>query len=60
MPLFVRAKAPVSVNDTSWLMRTRFEDTWFDERKDVGSGPYHAEYRARPLLWKSGGKQYVK
>ena len=60
MPLFVRAKAPVSVNDTSWLMRTRFEDTWFDERKDVGAGPYHAEYRARPLLWKSGGKQYVK
>ena len=46
-------KAPVS-RDTAPRVRC------FDERKDVGSGPYHAEYRARPLLWKSGGKQYVK
>jgi len=30
----------VSVNDTSWLMRTRFTGTWFDERNDVGAGPY--------------------
>jgi hypothetical protein len=40
-------------------MRTRFEGTWFDERSDVGAGPFHAEYRARPLLWKSGGQQYL-
>ena len=59
MPLFVKAKAKVSVNDTSWLMRTRFTNTWFDETKDVGAGPFHAEYRARPLSWQSGGKSYI-
>ena len=59
MPLFVRASRKISLNDTAWLMRTRFEGTWFDERKDVGAGPYHAEYRVRPLLWQSGGKKYT-
>ena len=55
MPLFVRAKAAVALNDTMWLMRTRFTGTWFDERADVGAGPHHAEYRERPLTWRSGG-----
>jgi len=60
MPLFVTAEAgSVTLNTTSWLMRTRFTGTWFDERSDVGAGPYHAEYRARPLLWSSGGKKYL-
>jgi hypothetical protein len=40
---FVTAREPVSVNDTMWLMRTRFTGTWFDERSDVGAGPFHAE-----------------
>lgn len=65
MPLFVKAKArgAVSVNDTAWLMRTRFQGTWFDETglktPDVGAGAYHAEYRASPLTWSSGGKKYI-
>jgi hypothetical protein len=59
MPLFVKAKAPLTVNDTSWLMRTRFTGTWFDERKDVGAGASHAEYRQRPLMWTSNGKKFV-
>jgi hypothetical protein len=58
MPLFVRAKeGSVSLNKTMWLMRTRFTGTWFDERADVGAGPFHAEYRQRPLFWSSGGKK---
>ena len=28
-----------------------FDGRRFDETKDVGAGPFHAEYRARPLLW---------
>ena len=59
MPLFVKAKAPLTVNDTSWLMRTRFTGTWFDERKDVGAGASHAEYRQRPLMWTSNGTKFV-
>lgn len=60
MPVFVRAKQPVTLNDTMWLMRTRFTGTWFDERGDVGAGPFHAEYRARPLFWQSKGKKHVQ
>ena len=55
----MQAKGKVSVNDTAWLMRTRFTGTWFDERGDVGAGPLRAEYRQRPLLWSSGGKKYL-
>ena len=47
----------MSVNDTMWSMRTHFGGTWFDttglHRKDVGAGPGHSAYRARPLSWKS-------
>lgn len=28
--------------------------TWFDERSDVGAGPYHAEFRFGPDMWTSG------
>ena len=62
MPLFVTAKGTgaISLNDTMWLMRTRFTGTWFDERSDVGAGPFHAEYRQRPLMWTAGGKKYAE
>jgi len=59
MPLFVRAKQTLSVNNSMWLMRTRFSGTWFDESNDVGAGAFHAEYRQRPLLWHHDGKAYV-
>ena len=63
MPLFVKPMEKLSVNDTMWSMRTHFEGTWFDTtgllRPDVGAGPGHSAYRARPLEWKSGGKSYV-
>ena len=62
MPLFVTAKGgkgAVTRNTTSWLMRTRFAGTWFDERADVGAGPFHAEFRQSPSLWSSGGAHYT-
>eukprot|EP01064_Diplonema_japonicum_P018612 TRINITY_DN27305_c0_g1_i1.p1 TRINITY_DN27305_c0_g1~~TRINITY_DN27305_c0_g1_i1.p1 ORF type:complete len:566 (+),score=160.31 TRINITY_DN27305_c0_g1_i1:45-1742(+) len=59
MPLFVTPYMKLSVNDTMWYMRTHFDDTWFDESKDVGAGAFHARYRERPLVWEHEGKQYV-
>ena len=63
MPLFVKAKAKLSVNETMWNMRTHFEHTWFDnegvERPDVGAGPGNSPYRWRPLVWKVDGSSYV-
>jgi len=45
------------------LMRTHFEDSWFDprglSRNDLGAGPGNSAYRWRPLEWESGGKHYV-
>ena len=63
MPLFARVVHKLSVNDTMELMRTHFEESWFDPRgmarDDVGAGPGNSAYRWRPLQWSSGGKDYV-
>lgn len=63
MPLFAKVAKPLSVNDTMQLMRTHFEDSWFDprgiERADVGAGAGHSPYRWRPLTWSSDGQRYV-
>ena len=63
MPLFVFPAAPepntaekLRVADVIRLMRARLEDSWFDPRgllrADVGAGPGHSPYRARPLTWR--------
>ena len=63
MPLFVFPAAPepntaakLRVADVIRLMRARLEDSWFDPRgllrADVGAGPGHSAYRARPLTWR--------
>lgn len=65
MPLFVKPAAPLTLNDTFWMMRTHFEGTWFDDRglpsirPDVGAGPFYSPYRNRPVEWSVGGKNYV-
>ena len=63
MPLFVfptrtepNTVAELRVADVIRLMRARLEDSWFDPRgllrPDVGAGPGHSAYRARPLTWR--------
>ena len=63
MPLFVFPTKPepntdskLGVADVIRLMRARLEDSWFDPRgllrPDVGAGPGHSAYRARPLTWR--------
>jgi len=59
MPLFVKPSKPVDVNTTMWLMRSHYEDSWFDSRDDFGASPFHSPYRARPVLFKREGKLYA-
>lgn len=63
MPLFVKPKAKLSVNDTMELMRSHGEGTWFDNsgtlRADVGSESGNSMYRWRPLVWEVGDQKYV-
>ena len=45
------------------LMRSKMENSWFDtrglHRADLGAGPGHSAYRARPLTWSDGDTEYV-
>lgn len=63
MPLFIKVPAQLTVNDTMFLMRTHFENTWFDnegvQRADVGAQSGNSPYRWRPLEWKFEGKAFV-
>ena len=40
-------------------MRTHNEDSWFDNRFDVGAGPFNSPYRWRPLEWTFENKSYT-
>lgn len=53
MPLFIKPRNKVSLNDTFWFMRSHYEGTYFDMTVDVGAGQYGSAYRARPLFWKT-------
>ena len=59
MPLFVKVQQKLSLNDTFWLMRSHYEGSWFDDRKELGAGPYHSPYRARPITFDLDGKHYA-
>ena len=58
MPLWIKPRAKVSLNDTMWFMRAHYEDTPFDMRQDVGAGAFGAAVRVRPLDWQYGASQY--
>lgn len=63
MPLFVPVTKKLTLNDTIALMRTHFENSWFDNtgvnRPDLGAGPGDSPYRFRPLVWSSDGNSYL-
>ena len=45
--------------DALRLMRSHYEGSWFDDREELGAGPYHSPYRARPITFDLDGKHYA-
>ena len=58
MPLYVRPKAPLSVQDLKNMMRDHYEGTPMDMTQDIGAGPWEMPYRPTPLSYESDGKKY--
>ena len=58
MPLYMKPKQKVGVQDVMNVMRDHYEDTPFDILNELGAGPYNMPYRPTPLEWKSGDKEY--
>lgn len=58
MPLYMKPKQKVGVQDVMNAMRDHYEDTPFDILNTLGAGPYNMPYRPTPLEWKSGDKEY--
>ena len=58
MPLFMKPKGQLGVQDVQAIMRDQYEGTPLDMNKDVGAGTYLSPYRPRPLFWEYKGKQY--
>lgn len=58
MPLYMKPKKPVTLQDVMNGMRDHYENTPFDIRDEVGAGPYNMPYRPTPLSWEVDGKKY--
>lgn len=58
MPLYLKAKRKLSVQDIKDAMRDHYENTPLDISKDYGAGAYHAPYRLSPLDFTVDGKKY--
>lgn len=58
MPLFVRPKRKISVQDIKNMMRDHYEGTPLAMDGDMGMGPFEAPYRPTPLTWKVNDKSY--
>lgn len=58
MPLYVKPKAPLSLQDVQTGMRDHYEGTPFDVTQDIGGGIYNMPYRPSPLSFECDGKEY--
>lgn len=58
MPLYVKPKQQLSLEDLQAMMRDHYEDTPLDWRHDIGAGPYESPYRWAPLSWKADNQEY--
>lgn len=58
MPLFMRPKKPVTLQDVMGCMRDHYEGTPFDIQNEIGAGPYNMPYRPTPLSFDVDGKKY--
>ena len=58
IPLYVKPKAPLSVQDVKDMMRDHYEGTPMDVTKDIGMGAWEMPYRPTPLSFECDGKKY--
>lgn len=58
MPLYVKPKSPLSLQDVEKGMRDHYEGTPFDVTQDIGGGIFNMPYRLSPLSFKHDGKEY--
>lgn len=59
LPLYVKAKEPLSVKDVADMMRDHYEGTILDMLNDIGAGGNALPYRWRPMSFEVEGKKYV-
>ena len=58
MPLWVKPKSPLSVQDVKDMMRDHYEGTPLEIQSDLGMGPWEMPYRPTPLSYEVDGKKY--
>lgn len=58
MPLYVKPKQKLSLQDVQKGMRDHYEGTPFDVTQDIGGGIFNMPYRLSPLSFKYEGKEY--
>ncbi len=58
MPLYVKPKSLLTVQDVQNMMRDHYEGTPMDVQKDLGMGPWEMPYRPTPLSYEVDGKKY--
>ena len=58
MPLYVKPKTPLSVQDLKDMMRDHYEGTPMELTNDIGMGPWEMPYRPTPLSFEVDGKKY--
>ena len=58
MPLYVKPKKPLSVQDVKEMMRDHYEGTPLALDSDLGMGPWEMPYRPTPLTYEVDGKKY--
>ena len=58
LPLYVKPKAPLSVQDVKDMMRDHYEGTPMALTEDIGMGAWEMPYRPTPLSFEVDGKMY--
>ena len=58
LPLYVKPKAPLSVQDVKNMMRDHYEGTPMTLTEDIGMGAWEMPYRPTPLSFECDGTKY--
>ena len=58
IPLYVKPKAPLSVQDVKDMMRDHYEGTPMAMTEDIGMGAWEMPYRPTPLSFEVDGTKY--